>query len=69
VKLFTAICLVLLAGSTVGLSGCTNSSYTHTPPAPQVTTPSGTFQVSIYTIDLVTNQRSSLPFTLTLTIQ
>ena len=69
VKLFTAVCLVMLAGSTVGLGGCTNSGYTHTPPSPQVTTPSGTYQVSIYTIDLTNNQRSSLPFTLTLTIQ
>lgn len=69
VKLFTAACLVMLAGAMVGLGGCTNSGYTHTPPSPQVATPTGTYQVSIYTIDLTTNQRSSLPFTLTLTIQ
>lgn len=69
VKLFTAICLVLLAGGTVGLGGCTNSGYTKTPPSPQVVTPTGTYQVSIYTIDLTNNQRSSLPFTLTLTVQ
>ena len=69
VKLFTGICLVVLAGAMVGLGGCTNSGYTHTPPSPQVTTPTGTYQVSIYTIDLTNNQRSSLPFTLTLTIQ
>ena len=69
VKLFTAVCLVMLAGATVGLGGCTNSGYTHTPPAPQVTTPPGTYHVSIYTIDLTNNQRSSLPFTLTLTVQ
>jgi hypothetical protein len=68
-KLLTVICLVLLAGSVAGLGGCTNSGYTHTPPSPQVTTPSGTYQVSIYTIDLTTNQRSSLPFTLSVTIQ
>jgi hypothetical protein len=69
VKLFTVVCLVVLAGATVGLGGCTNSGFTHTPPAPQVTTPSGTYNVSIYTIDLTNNQRSSLPFTLTLTVQ
>jgi hypothetical protein len=69
VKMFTAICLVVLAGATVGLGGCTNSGYTHTPPSPQVVTPTGTYQVSIYTIDLTNNQRSSLPFTLTLTVQ
>jgi hypothetical protein len=67
-KMVTAICLVLLAGSVVGLGGCTNSGYTHTPPAPKVTTPAGTYHVSIYTIDLTNNQRSSLPFTLTLTV-
>ena len=69
VKMLTAICMVLLAGSMIGLGGCTNSGYTKTPPSPQVTTPSGTYQVSIYTIDLTNNQRSSLPFTLTLTVQ
>ncbi len=69
VKLFTVVCLMVLAGSMVGLGGCTNSGYTHTPPAPQVTTPSGTYHVSIYTVDLTNNQRSSLPFTLTLTVQ
>ncbi len=68
-RLLTVLCLVLLAGSFTGLTGCTNSGYTHTPPSPQVTTPAGTYQVSIYTVDLNTNQRSSLPFTLTLTIQ
>lgn len=65
----TMLCLMLLGGSLVGLSGCTNSGYTHTPPAPQNTTPSGTYNVSIYTVDLQTNQRSSLPFTLSVTIQ
>ncbi len=69
VRLFTAVCLVVLGGSVAGLGGCTNSGYTHTPPAPQVITPSGTYHVSIYTIDLTNNQRSSLPFTLTLTVQ
>jgi hypothetical protein len=67
--LLTVLCAALLAGSMMGLVGCTNSGYTHTPPAPQVTTPTGTYQVSIYTIDLTNNQRSSLPFTLTLTVQ
>lgn len=67
--LMTELCVALFAGSMIGLVGCTNSGYTHTPPAPQVTTPSGTYHVSIYTIDLTNNQRSSLPFTLTVTIQ
>ncbi len=68
-KLLTLACVLVLAGSFAGLAGCTNSGYTHTPPSPQVTTPSGTYHVSIYTVDLTTNQRSSLPFTLTLTVQ
>jgi hypothetical protein len=68
-RLLTMACLMLLGGSLIGLGGCTNSGYTHTPPSPQVTTPAGTYQVSIYTIDLTNNQRSSLPFTLTVTIQ
>jgi hypothetical protein len=68
-RLLTIACVLVLAGSFAGLTGCTNSGYTHTPPAPQVTTPAGTYHVSIYTVDLSTNQRSSLPFTLTVTIQ
>jgi hypothetical protein len=67
--LLTVVCVALLAGSMVGLIGCTNSGYTHTPPSPQVTTPAGTYHVSIYTVDLTNNQRSSLPFTLTVTVQ
>ncbi|HTV09013.1 MAG TPA: Ig-like domain repeat protein [Candidatus Aquilonibacter sp.] len=67
--LLTVLCVAVLAGSMLGFVGCTNSGYTHTPPSPQVTTPAGTYQVSIYTVDLTNNQRSSLPFTLTLTVQ
>ncbi len=73
VKLFrsslTVACiLLLLFGSTGGLMGCTNSGYTTTPPAPHVTTPAGTYNVRIYTVDLISNQVSSLPFTLGVTI-
>lgn len=66
----TLVCLLLLlAGAATGLTGCTNSGYTHTPSAPHVTTPPGTYNVRIYTIDLTTDKVSSLPFTLSLTIQ
>jgi hypothetical protein len=66
----TLCCLLLVfAGAAVGLTGCTNSGYSHTPTSPHVTTPSGTYQVSIYTLDLDSNQVSSLPFTLSVTIQ
>jgi sugar lactone lactonase YvrE len=66
----TLLCLLLSFGGAVGgLTGCTNSGYTQTPPAPHVTTPSGTYNVSIYTLDLNTGKVSSLPFTLGVTIQ
>ena len=68
-SLLSMVCLALLAGSLCGLNGCTNSSYTQTPPAPHVTTPSGTYNVRIYAIDLTSGKVSSLPFTLSLTIQ
>ena len=65
----TLVCLVLLfAGTLVGFTGCTNSGYTTTPPSPHVVTPAGTYNVSFYTLDLVTNQISSLPFTLSVTV-
>lgn len=63
-------CLVLLlCGAAGGLTGCTNSGYTQTPPAPHVVTPPGTYNVRMYTIDLTTLKTSSLPFTLSVTIQ
>jgi hypothetical protein len=65
----TLLCVLLLfTGTLFGFTGCTNSSYTTTPPAPHVTTPAGTYNVSIYTLDLGTNKISSLPFTLSVTI-
>jgi sugar lactone lactonase YvrE len=66
--LTVACLLVLLAGSAGGLTGCTNSGYTTTPPAPHVITPVGTYNVRIYTVDLISDQVSSLPFTLSVTI-
>jgi hypothetical protein len=65
----TLLCLVLsFAGAFAGLTGCTNSGYTQTPPAPHVITPPGTYNVSIYGVDLTTGKVSSLPFTLGVTI-
>jgi len=64
-----ACLLLLLCGAAGGLTGCTNAGYTQTPPAPHVTTPPGTYNVRIYTIDLTTLKTSSLPFTLSVTIQ
>ena len=65
----TMVCMLLVGGGLTGLTGCTNSGYTQTPAAPMNTTPAGTYNVSVYTVDLQTNQRSSLPFTLSVTIQ
>jgi hypothetical protein len=63
-------CLMLVvAGIFAGFSGCTNSGYTHTPPSPVVATPPGTYGVVIYAVDLSTGKISSLPFTLSVTIQ
>jgi hypothetical protein len=69
-SLLNVACLMLFfAGALLGFSGCTNSGYTHTPAAPHVTTPAGTYNVRIYTIDLTSGQVSSLPFTLSVTMQ
>jgi Bacterial Ig-like domain (group 3) len=63
-------CLMLLfAGVFAGFTGCTNSGYTHTPPSPVVTTPPGAYKVTIYALDLSTGKVTSLPFTLSVTIQ
>lgn len=67
-SLLTLVCLMSIAGGLTGLTGCTNSGYTHTPAAPVVTTPAGSYNVRIYLIDLTTSQQSSLPFTLGLTV-
>jgi len=66
----SVLCLMLVfAGAAVGLSGCTNSGFTHTPTVPKVTTPAGTYNVSITGTDVGTNQITTLPFTLTYTVQ
>jgi hypothetical protein len=68
--LFNVVCLtLLLAGAVAGFTGCTNSGYTHTPPAPHYVTPSGTKNVSIIVTDESSGQQYSLPFTLPVTIK
>jgi len=68
--LFHIVCLtLLLAGSIAGFTGCTNSGYTHTPPAPHDVTPSGAYNVSIIVTDEASGQQYSLPFTLGLTMK
>lgn len=67
--MLSMLCILVMGGAAAGLTGCTNSGYTQTPATVHNTTPSGTYNVSIYTVDLQTNQRSSLPFTVSVTIQ
>ncbi len=65
------LCLtLLLMGASVGVTACSNSGYTQTPPAPHVTTPSGTYNVRIVTTDPSANNAVvSLPFTIGVTVQ
>jgi hypothetical protein len=67
---FSALCMaMLLSVSIFGVSACNNNGYTKTPAAPHVTTPSGTYTVSIVTIDPTTQQTNSLPFTMSVTVK
>ncbi len=61
--------LLLLAVVATGLSGCTNSNYTSTPPAPHVTTPSGTYNVRLYATDPYDGTVKTLPFTIPVTVK
>jgi sugar lactone lactonase YvrE len=68
--LFGMLCLaILLPVAMIGVSSCNNSGYTQTPPAPHVTTPSGTYTVSIIAIDPQTQKTVSLPFTMSVTVK
>ncbi len=60
-------CLLIISGAMAGLTACGNSGYTKTPPAPHVTTPSGTTNVSV--VATRNGQPVSLPFTLSVTVQ
>jgi sugar lactone lactonase YvrE len=61
--------LIVLAGVSGGLAGCTNTGYTTTPPAPHVVTPSGTYNIRLYATDPNDGTVKTLPYTLTVTIQ
>jgi hypothetical protein len=66
--LTTVSLMLLLAGAAVGMSGCTNSGYTTTPPAPHVSTPPGTYNVRLYATDPHDGTVKTLPFTLPVTV-
>ena len=72
-RALTIVCLMLiLAGTVFGVTACTNSGYTHTPPAPVVVTPSGTYSVGITVNQYNTNVTLPLPspvFYLPVTVQ
>ena len=68
--LLNLICLGLFfAGTVMGITSCTNSNYTHTPPVPSYTTPAGTYKISIQVTNTATGAVESLPFTLGVTVQ
>jgi hypothetical protein len=68
--LFRVLCLaILLPVAMIGVSSCNNNSYTKTPTAPHVTTPSGTYAVSIIAINPQTQKTVSLPFTMSVTVK
>ncbi len=68
--LINLVCLVsFLAGTVMGITSCTNSSYSHPPKVPTYTTPSGAYNVSIVVANPSTGVVESLPFTLGVTIQ
>jgi len=63
---------LMLSGAFLGLTACTNSGYSTPPPAPKVTTPAGTYQVQIITVNPQTGQQNSLTtpsFILTTTVK
>ena len=67
------ICLAVLLGSGfMGMTSCTNSNYSTPPPAPKVTTPTGSYNVQIITYDPSALQQNSLStpmFTLPVSVQ
>jgi hypothetical protein len=72
-RYLTMLCLALmLAGAFMGITACTNSSYSTPPPAPKVSTPAGTYAVQIITVNPQNGQQNSLTsplFTLPTTVQ
>jgi hypothetical protein len=61
--------LLMLAAVAMGVSGCTNSGYTTTPPAPHVITPAGTYNIRVYATDPHDGTVKTLAFTLPVTVK
>lgn len=72
-RYLSLVCLVLMfSGLFAGMTSCTNANYSTPPPAPKVTTPSGTYNVQIITFNqnsLTQSSLSSPMFTLPITVQ
>lgn len=63
---------IMISGLLMGVTACTNAGYSTPPPAPKVTTPSGTYNVQIITYNQNSLVQSSLTtpmFTLPLNVQ
>jgi hypothetical protein len=63
---------IMITGLLMGLTSCTNAGYSTPPPAPKVTTPSGTYNVQIITYNQNSLVQSSLTtpmFTLPISVQ
>lgn len=72
-RYMAVICVaIMLSGLFVGITACTNAGYSTPPPAPKVTTPSGTYNVQIITYyenSLTQSSLSNPVFTLPVTVQ
>jgi sugar lactone lactonase YvrE len=68
-RLLTLACLTMFICSLTGLVGCTNAGYTNTPPAPVVTTPSGSSAVAVSATDSQSGKVVSIPFALPVTVK
>jgi hypothetical protein len=67
-RMLTIVCVMLiLTGALFGVTACSNMGYTHTPPKPIVTTPSGTSNVTITTT--WNGSLVSLPYALPVTVK
>jgi hypothetical protein len=67
-RTLTILCLMLLSSAAIlGVTACSNSGYTHTPPEIVVTTPAGTTNVSV--VATSGGSQVSLPFALSVTVQ
>ena len=63
------VLMLVLPLALAGMTACNNSGYTKTPASPTVTTPSGTYTISVITQNQQTLAQTSLPFTMTVTVK